>query len=886
MSSLRLLLCVCRFWWVLGLCSGAGSASAFELGAQSGRVELNGAVEYLEDPTLKLQRQDLERPAVAARFQPWRAVQGTPSFGYTASAYWLRLCLSRAPAAPADWLLELSYPLLSDLEFHAPGQPVVRTGAMLPLDSRPIPDRYFVFPITLDQRPSCFHLRAVSQEGLVLPLLAWQPAAYKHSQLKELLLHGLYHGGLLALLLYNLLLFLSLRDRRFLLYSFYAATFSIGIFAGNGFGRVFLWPDSPRFDITAQALFLSLAAVFSVGFACDFLQTRVQFPRLHAWLRASALGFFAVVLVLLAQLAFDFEIRWLLHLNLFNAMLMGLLVSVASGLVWRRRVRSAGIFLLAWSCLWLGVLLATLQLLGWIPANFWTSYSLQIGAGFEMLLLSLALADTIRFERERAFDFQAQAMESRRQAHELDLQLATTRQLARDKSEFLARVSHELRTPLNAIIGYARMLRRGSDRITLHEGAADIERSGMRLLGMIEELLDQSRLSAGGMRLAPGPLLLRSWLDEIGRAGCLMAESAGNQFELLLPDELPQCIEADGQRLRQVLDNLLGNANRHSHGGSIVLSCVVCPTALDDCIRLDFAVIDSGEGIAPGDIERIFEPFFMGQGGQSTPSLRARRMGLGLSISRDLVRLMGGDLCVRSQPGQGSTFYFSVACALLPEGSLPDVAPGPVLVGRLPVSLSRRRGELRLLIAEDDLAARLSLVDLLEARGFTVQAASSGHALVALLADDTQRWDAIVTDQLMPDGDGWAVLNYVRAHWPSVPVVVLSAMALLRPPDCPAGLDFDACLAKPVDPSLLFETLERLLPPLQRGQSVESGRAELEPAEREALAALVCAGAVTEIEEWADELRQRRPELDGFAQRLLQAARRLELSELRRLAGA
>ena len=109
---------------------------------------------------------------------------------------------------------------------------------------------------------------------------------------------------------------------------------------------------------------------------------------------------------------------------------------------------------------------------------------------------------------------------------------------------------------------------------------------------------------------------------------------------------------------------------------------------------------------------------------------------------------------------------------------------------------------------------------------------------------------------------------------------------MLRPPDCPAGLDFDACLTKPVDPSLLFQTLERLLPPLQRGQAVESGSAEIEPVEREVLAALVRAGAVTEIEEWADELRQRRPELDDFAQRLLQAARRLELTELRRLAGA
>ncbi|MEO0002723.1 MAG: hypothetical protein RLZZ22_415 [Pseudomonadota bacterium] len=885
MSARCLWVCVCRFWLALGLCSGIGSAMAFELGVQSVRVDLAGAVEYLEDPTLQLRRQDLERPAVAARFQPWRALQGTPSFGYTASAYWLRLCLSRAAQAPADWLLELSYPLLSELEFHAPGRPVIRTGAMLPLESRPILDRYFVFPISLAARPSCFHLRAVSQEALVLPLLAWQPGVYKRSQQRELLLHGLYHGGLLALLLYNLLLFLSLRDRRFLFYSLYATAFSLGIFAGNGFGRIFLWPHSPRFDIAAQALWLSLAAVFSIGFACDFLQTRVQFPRLHAWLKASALGFAAVVLVLLAQLALDFEVRWLIKLNLFNALLMGVLISVGSWLVWRSRARSAGIFLLAWGSLWLGALIATLQLLGWIPANFWTSYSLQIGAGLEMLLLSLALADTLRLERERSLDFQEQALESRRQAHALDVQLAASRQLARDKSEFLARVSHELRTPLNAVIGYARMLRRGSDRITLHEGSSDIERNGMRLLGMIEELLDQSRLSAGGMRLAPAALPLRPWFDEIERAGRLMSEPAGNRFELRLPDEVPHCIEADGQRLRQVLDNLLGNANRHTQGGRIVLSCAVVPTELADCVRLDLAVTDDGEGIEPSELERIFEPFFMGQSASSAFSQRAKRMGLGLSISRDLVRLMGGELRVRSQPGQGSTFYFSVACALLPEGEWPERPASPVAAAPLATSLSRRHGELRLLIAEDDPAARLSLVDLLEAQGFTVQATVSGQALIALLADDTQRWDAILTDQLMPDGDGWAVLSHMRRHWPSVPVVLLSAMTWLRPNDCGAGLDFDACLAKPVDPALLFETLERLLPPLQRGPSPEPGSAALEPSEREVLATLVRAGAVTEIEEWADELRRRRPELEAFAQRLLHAVRRLELHELRRLAG-
>ena len=865
---------------LLVLCLNASlAAQAFELGAAQQRVDLAGAVDYLEDPSQLLTMRDVSsRREFSERFRRWDGAKGNLNFGYSASAYWLRLCLGRAVDAPADWLLELSYPLLNELEFHAPGRAPVLTGAAHPLSSREIADRYFVFRLKLDGKPGCHYLRVASQEALILPLLAWQPAAYELNQQRELIWHGVYHGGLLALLLYNLLLFLSLRDRRFLLYSLYAATLSVGIFAGNGFSRIFLWPEWPRLDLQAQAIFLGLAAVFSVLFARDFLQTQVQFPRLDAWLRVSALGFLANVLMLLAQLALDFEFRWLLQLNLFNALFSGGVVSMAAVLVLRRGSRSARTFLLAWGALWLGALVATLYVSGWLASNFWTAYALQIGAGFEMLLMSLALAETIRSERERALDFQRQALESSRQAHELDVELAASRQLARDKSEFLARVSHELRTPLNAIIGYSRMLRRGSDRITLQEGTLDIERSGMRLLGMIEELLDQSRLSAGGMRLSPAPMALQPWLQEVGRGARLMSDAAGNRFELLLAGELEQTVDADGLRLRQVLDNLLGNANRHTRNGRIVLSCTAHATAVSDCLRLDFAVTDSGDGIAQQDLERIFEPFFIGKGEPNVSTQRAKRMGLGLSISRDLVSLMGGELSVESRLGHGASFRFSLDCPVLPE--LPQAAAPRPLSHRL----GRRQGELRILLAEDDGAARLSLVDLLEALGCGVEAVSSGNALLALLEDRQQHWDVILTDQSMPDGDGWTVLRRIRAISPSVPVVVLSAMALQRPSCFPVELDFDACLPKPVGPAELFDVLVSLVPPLRGGRNpAPVGRPGSQ--ELSAASALVQAGAVSEIEDWALELETRHPEWGAYARQLRDAARRQDLAELRRLVG-
>jgi len=871
----------CNLWLrrvLLVFClSGSLAAQALQLGPAQQRVDLASAVDYLEDPSHDLTLRDVSSREFSGRFRRWDGAKGNLNFGYSASAYWLRLCLSRSADAPADWLLELSYPLLSRIEFHVPGQRVVSTGADLPLSSRDVSDRYFVFRLQLDREASCHYLRVASQEALVLPLVAWQPAAYESSQQKELIWHGLYHGGLLALLLYNLLLFLSLRDRRFLLYSLYAAALSVGIFAGNGFSRIFLWPDWPRFDMNAQAIFLGLAAVFSVWFARDFLQTRAQFPRLDLWLRGSAAGFLLTVLLFLLQLALELEFRWLLQFNLLNAVFSGAVVSVAAVLVGRQGSRSARTFLLAWGALWLGAMVATAYISGWLPSNFWTAYALQIGAGIEMLLMSLALAETIRAERERALVFQHQALESSRQAHELDAQLASSRQLAREKSEFLARVSHELRTPLNAIIGYARMLRRGSDRITLQEGTLDIERSGMRLLGMIEELLDQSRLSAGGMRLSPGPLPLDSWLQELGRAARLMSDAAGNQFELALAGNVAQTVEVDGQRLRQVLDNLLSNANRHTHQGCIVLSCKALATDVADCLRLEFSVSDNGEGIAPADLERIFEPFFIGNAGQQARSPRAKRIGLGLSICHDLVRLMGGELRVASQPGLGSSFSFGLDCPVLSPVAAQGLQPA------LERQLGRRRGELRVLLAEDDDAARLSLLDLLEAFGCGVVAVASGNALLAVLEDRTQRWDVVLTDQLMPDGDGWTVLRRVRAVSSALPVVALTAMSLQRPHGFPAGLDFDACLRKPVEPAELYDVLMSLVPPLHNGlPQVEADRPG--PQQLETLCALVRAGAISEIEDWACALEEGHPEWGAYAQRLRDAARRQDLAGLRQLA--
>ena len=279
--------------------------------------------------------------------------------------------------------------------------------------------------------------------------------------------------------------------------------------------------------------------------------------------------------------------------------------------------------------------------------------------------------------------------------------------------EFLARVSHELRTPLNAIVGYARMLRRGSDRITLEEGTVDIERSGMRLLR--HDRGTARPVAAFGGRISLSPARWRCDPGCRGRPDRQSDDRGGGQpLELQLSGELGQVVEADGHRLRQVLDNLLGNANRHTRNGRIVLSCAAQAAQRSGLPASGVCRGDSGDGIAQQDLERIFEPFFIGTGGRQPSNPRARRMGLGLSISRDLVGLMGGELSVDSRPGEGSRFHFGIDCRIVNDACVParqelSQQPSAAMAGPVLPGLGRRQGELCVLLAAHDAAERQSI---------------------------------------------------------------------------------------------------------------------------------------------------------------------------------
>lgn len=235
------------------------------------------------------------------------------------------------------------------------------------------------------------------------------------------------------------------------------------------------------------------------------------------------------------------------------------------------------------------------------------------------------------------------------------------------KSRFLAHMSHELRTPLNAILGYAQILKATTLDDRQSNAARTIHQSGEHLLSLITDILDLSRIEAGRLELAPHPIDLRQLVRAVTDMIVMRAQEKDLAFHWAIAPDVPRGVVGDDKCLRQVLINLLGNAVKFTDRGEVRLQVATVAAAGGE-VRLRFDVRDTGPGIAPDQLQTIFEPFEQ----VGDRSRRAAGTGLGLSISRRIVELMGGELCVESTPGVGSRFWFELSLPLADSNALPN----------------------------------------------------------------------------------------------------------------------------------------------------------------------------------------------------------------------
>jgi signal transduction histidine kinase/ligand-binding sensor domain-containing protein/CheY-like chemotaxis protein len=454
------------------------------------------------------------------------------------------------------------------------------------------------------------------------------------------------------------------------------------------------------------------------------------------------------------------------------------------------------------------------------------------------------------------------------------------------KSEFLSNMSHELRTPLNGILGYVQIFRRDHNLSARQsDGLNVIQQSGEHLLTLINDILDLAKIEAGKMELYPSNFHFSGFLEGIAGIIAARAEQKDLLFDYTLQSDLPDGVFTDETRLRQVLLNLLGNAVKFTEAGRVAFRVwEIQPRPAPDRARVRFEVADTGAGMTPGQLARLFQPFEqVGTGAQ-----QAEGTGLGLAISRKLVRAMGGELFVESEPGRGSTFWFEVDLPVVEIVATQPATPAAAILGYNTTGSY----PLKVLVADDKAYNRLLLVDLLEPLGFVMTEAVDGQQAVEQA--QAMQPDLIMMDLVMPVMTGIDAVRVIRSIPALRNTIIFATSASVFEKDRQSSViaGCDAFLPKPIHVPQLFELIAEHLQVTwvyQAPTSLDVSAPDLVPAELvmppemmlDELRALLQRGNLYAIRQRAVAISQEDVRYQPFASQLEQLARDFEEEKIR-----
>ncbi len=396
------------FFSLLFLCCSHSFATEPLLVVSQDKQDSVSLTEYfgvLEDPSNKLTLEDVMQPERAAQFTSGQAPAASLIYGFTRSAYWLRLRIQNPYDHPVERLLEINYARLADVQLHKfnPGAEPQHwlTGTNMPFVTRPYANRGFVFPITLAPHAEhTLYLKLKAVAALEVPAKLWEPKAFHAYERADYVGYSVYSGMALAMVIFNLLVYALLREIMYLLYVFFVTCFAVTLAAQNGLANEFLWPNSPIISNYSLAMGYSLTLAALLLFTRRMLNTNAMVPRIDKLMKV------LVVFFLLSPIGFVLAYQKIIAIaTLMNVFSSSLILFVGIYCAWKRQ-RSAYIFVAAFLVICTASPINSARVAGLLPTNMFTVNGLQIGSAIEMILLAYALAD--RFNMTRREKEQAQ----------------------------------------------------------------------------------------------------------------------------------------------------------------------------------------------------------------------------------------------------------------------------------------------------------------------------------------------------------------------------------------------------------------------------------------------------------------------------------------------
>lgn len=656
---------VCALW------HSSGWTEVLTVQRDMSQIDPLWAIETLEDSGGTLDLKDILLPATQAKFvRRTGNYQGALNFGFTKATYWIKLTLKRTPDATNDWILEIPYLNLNALTLYAPGLSPVEVGTDFSSNNKPLFYPLYALPIQLTTEPQTFYLKVKSEYAITVPIMLWTRTAFSREYSNNLLTQALYFGGLLSLALYNFLLYLSLKDRCYIYYTLFALTMGMGAFAGNGYARLYLWPEAATWDTVSQATIYSLAGTLSLWFSRTFLRTRDSFPRINRSLNGLALAYLLTSSMFVWSIESGFSPSLLFQIFLAITLPAGIITFLAGILVYRTGNKSALYFLFAYSALWAGALVGALRAFDMVPSNGVTLYALQIGSSLEMLLLSFTLAYRIHSERDQRIAAQDAVIEARNDllklAKENESQLEkkvierteklqeialNEQQIRQQYTRFGAMIAHEFRNPLGIIETQSTLMKRenqlGIDKVV--DRVETIKSASHRLSSLFDQWLKSDQLQQPISQVHAVPIELQALMTPV-----IQGARGYHRDRKIEVESVPKVtLNGDQGLLEIALMNLIDNACKYSPADT--------PVSIGFRFsenRVGITITDHGPGMPPEQCEAIFKAYVRFSNSTNKPGF-----GLGLAFVAHIVERHHGRVEVISQPGEGSQFCLWIPCS-------------------------------------------------------------------------------------------------------------------------------------------------------------------------------------------------------------------------------